>query len=100
MIEPILKTLKSLPKQILHAVIYQLMTEEFISYHELVDMHINNLERMRKGETEAYFRLQREVTSLFYCKKKERPQNIKNILQLLYDEGRINTTQEIIDKFN
>ena len=99
MVEHVVKTLKSLPKPLLHAAIYQLMTEGVISYHELMDMHVQNLERMAKGETEAYFRLQKEVTSLFHCRKKDRSQNIRSIMQLLYDEGRINTTQEKIDKF-
>lgn len=97
--EKVLAVLKQIPKEVLRVCIYRLMEDGDISYHELMDMHINNLERMRRGETEAYFRLQAEVTKLAYGYKKDRSRNIKDILQLLYNEGRINITQEKIDKY-
>lgn len=97
--EEIVKYLETLPTMLLHSIVYDLMVKGKLSYHELMDMHIKNLERMRRGETEAYFKLQAEVTKLAYGCKKDRSSNIKDILQLLYDEGRLNTTQEKIDKY-
>ena len=99
MIQTITNSLKQLPKEVLNVVVYNLMVDGCISYHELMDMHIKNLKRMEKAETEAYIRLQAKVVKLYCDKKKNRSQNIKDIIQLLFDEGRINTTQERIDKF-
>lgn len=97
--DEIQKYLETLPKEALHIIIYNLMVNGKVSYHELMDMHVQNLERMRRGETEAYFRLQSKVTDLWCDHKKNIPKNIQAIMQHLYDEGRINTTQERIDNY-
>lgn len=95
----IIKYLSTLNKDVLLYIIYELMKDDKISYHDITSLHIENMERLKKGETEAYFRLQAEVVKLACGYKKDRSRNIKDILQLLYDEGRINTTQEKIDKY-
>lgn len=97
--QAIVKYLKNLPPLSLHLIVYTLMQEGAISYHELMDMHIQNLERMKKGETEAYFRLQAQVVNLWCDHKKNIPKNVQSIMQLLKDEGRVNITQEKIDKY-
>lgn len=91
--------LLQLPKEVLNAIVYRLMCEGKISYHEIMDMHIKNLKRMAQTESDAYLRLQNAVSPLFYDFKKNRSSNIKKIYQLLRDEGRITTPQERIDKF-
>lgn len=75
------------------------MVRDKISYHELTDLHVLNLERMRKGETEAYFRLQSKVIDMWVDKKKNLRENLKSTIQLLKDEGRVNITQEKIDNY-
>lgn len=95
----IIEYLKKLNPLSLHAIIYDLMMEGKISYHELMDMHIQNLERMKKGETEAYFRLQAKVVGMWSDHKKNLPKNLQSTMQLLKDEGRVNITQEKIDKY-
>lgn len=91
--EAITEYLKTLNPLSLHVIIYNLMVEGKINYHELMDMHIQNLERMKKGETEAYFRLQAQVVNLWCDHKKNIPKNVQSIMQLLKDEGRVNLTQ-------
>ena len=68
--EELLKILKKLPKPFLNELVYQLMVDGNISYHELMDMHVQNLERMIKGETDAYFRLKAKVVHLMNDYKK------------------------------
>lgn len=97
--EEVLEYIKGLPKDILHRFVYELMIEGKISYHELMDMHIQNLERMRKGETEAYFRLQAKVMTMWCDTKKNLQKNLKETVKLLMDEGRVNITQERFDKY-
>lgn len=99
MIKELAEYLEKLPKEILHECIYELMVRDKISYHELTDLHILNLERMRKGETEAYFRLQSKVIDMWVDKKKNLRENLKSTIQLLKDEGRVNITQEQIDNY-
>lgn len=92
--------LKSLPKEILLIVIYNLMVDEKITFHDFTQLHIDNLERLKKGETEAYNRLQQKVITMWVDKKKNLPTNLQSAMQLLYDEGRVNITQEKIDNYD
>lgn len=97
--EEIIKYLETLPKEALTYIVYELMVKGKLSYSDITTLHIQNMERLTKAESEAYFRLQAEVVKLACGNKKDRGKNIKDILQLLYDEGRINMTQEKIDKY-
>lgn len=97
--DAIIEYIKGLPKDILYRLVYELMIEDKISYHELMDMHIHNLERMRKGETEAYFRLQGRVMRMWCDSKKNIQKNLKETVKLLMEEGRINISQEAFDKY-
>lgn len=97
--DAIVEYLKSIPKDLLLSVVYQLMVDGKLSYHELMDLHVQNLERMRNGETEAYFRLQAKVVNMWADHKKNLHKNLKEAIQLLKDEGRVNITQDRIDKY-
>ena len=97
--DAVIKYLETLPKEALTYIVYKLMVKGKLSYSDITTLHIQNMERLSKAETEAYFRLQAEVTKLVYGNKKDRGKNIRDILQLLYNEGRINITQEKIDKY-
>ena len=97
--EEIIKYLETLPKEALTHIVYKLMVKGKLSYSDITTLHIQNMERLSKAESEAYFRLQAEVMKLVCGNKKDRGKNIKDVLQLLYNEGRINVTQEKIDKY-
>lgn len=97
--EEIIKYLETLPKESITYIIYKLMVEGKVSYSDITTLHIQNMERLSKAESEAYFRLQAEVMKLACGNKKDRGKNLKDVLQLLYNEGRINITQEKIDKY-
>jgi hypothetical protein len=97
--EAIVEYLKIIPKDLLLSVVYQLMVDGKLSYHELMDLHVQNLKRMQKGETEAYFRLQAKVVNMWADNKKNLQKNLKETIQLLKDEGRVNINQDEIDKY-
>ena len=94
----ILKALKALPKEDLQVIILELMKDQKISYEDITQAYVEYLDMLRKGQSEAYFELQGKVVSLFYAYKKDRDQNLKDIMHHLLDKGRINTTHEDIDK--
>ncbi len=96
--DEIIKMLKSLPKQILLHIVYNLIREGKITYHELTELHIKNLEELKKRTNENYFKLQGEVADLWYDTKKNRDSNLKAIMHRLVDEGRLNMNHEQIDK--
>lgn len=98
--EELLKILKKLPKPFLNELIYQLMVDGNISYHELMDMHVQNLERMMKGETDAYFRLKAKVVHLMNDYKKNMPDNINDLKLYLYNEGQLNLSEKDIEELN
>ena len=98
--EELLKVLKSLPKPFLNELIYQLMIDGNISYHELMDMHVQNLERMMKGEIGAYFRLKAKVVHLMYDYKKNMTDNINDLKLYLYNEGQLNLSGKDIEELN
>lgn len=97
--EEILKSFKTLPKDILLWAIYRLMQDGVIDYHEITKLHIDHLENLRKHEEQSFWELQQRVTSLWCDKKKNIKANIKDIMQYLKDKGRINITQDEIDKY-
>lgn len=94
----IIEYLKSLPKQILLLIVYNLMRDGKITYHEMMDLHIKHLEELEKGMSDNYFKLQGEIVSLWNDYKKNRDKNLKDIMHRLVDEGRLNMNHEQINK--
>lgn len=94
----LLKTLKSLPKEFLQAIILELMKSECISYEDITKAYVDYLDILRKGQSEAYLELQSKVVTMWCGKKKDQDKNLKEIMHYLLDKGRINTTHEEIDK--
>ena len=94
----IIEYLKSLPKQILLLIVYNLMRDGKITYHEMMDLHIKHLEELEKGTSDNYFKLQGEIVSLWNDSKKNRDKNLKDIMHRLVDEGRLNMNHEQIEK--
>lgn len=95
----IIKYLSTLNKDVLLYIIYELMKDDKISYHDITTLHIENMERLRKGETEAYFRLQARVMTMWCDTKKNLQKNLKETIKLLMDEGRVNITEEKFNKY-
>lgn len=97
--DEILKSLKTLPKEILLIVVYDLMQEGIISYAELTQLHIQHLENLQRGATEDFFTLQGKICLLWNDYKKNRDKNLKDIMQYLKDKGTIMLEQEEIDNY-
>lgn len=97
--DEIIKTVKTLPKQVLLLLILGLMEDGIIEYHELTQLHIEHLEKLRKGTLDDYWRLQQKVSKIWIDYKKNRDTNIKSVMQYLMDKGTLNITQEQIDKY-
>lgn len=95
----ILKGLKTLPKEILLLVVYELMQEGKISYHEITQLHIQHLENLQKGAIEDYWKLQGKIVHLYNDYKYNRGKNIKDIMQYLNDKGTLNIDQDKIDNY-
>ena len=88
-----------MPKEILLIVVYDLMQEGKISYHEITQLHIQHLEKLQKGATNDFFKLQSKCIHLWNDFKKNRDANIKDIMQYLKDKGTIMLDQEKIDNY-
>ena len=95
----LLDQLKKLPKEVLMLIIFDLMKDEVITYHEVTEAHIKYLKMLHDGATDDYYRLQNLCANLWIVYKKNLPKNIKAIMQLLKDEGRMNIRQERIDNY-
>ena len=93
----LLKTLKTLPREFLAAIILDLLISEKVSYEDITKVYVEYLDTLRKGQSEAYFELQSKVVDMWCGKKKDQDKNLKDIMHYLLDKGRINTTHEKID---
>ena len=94
----ILKALKALPKEYLQVIILELMKDQKISYEDITQAYVEYLNMLRKGQSEAYMELQSKVVNMWSGTKKDRDNNLKDIMHYLLDKGRINTTHEDINK--
>ena len=95
--EELLKAIKALPKEYVKWIIFDLMKDDVITFHEIAEEHAHHMEMLKKAEFKAYTELQARTTELFYCYKKDRDEKIKDIMRYLKDKGRINITDEQID---
>ena len=96
--EEILKALKTLPKEYLQVIILELMKDQKISYEDITKAYVEYLNMLRKGQSKEYNKLIGKVLTMWCGTKKDRGQNLKDIMHYLLDKGRINTTHEDIDK--
>lgn len=96
--EEILALLRRIRKEVLEMIIYQLMTEGKITYHDITALHVRHLEVMRKGASDNLSKLVGEVVYLYSDAKKNRDKNLKAIMHRLADEGWVAPTHEQIDK--
>ena len=96
--EEILNTLKSLSKESLQIIIFELMKDQKISYEDITQVYVEYLNILRKGASEKYLTLQSKVVSMWAGNVKDRKDALKDIMHWLLDNGSINTTHEDINK--
>ena len=95
----IAETLEKLPKDYALMVVFKLMADNHITLADIVNEHIDHLEKMRKVENEKMMGLQSRVVEMWCGHKKDWRENLKKCIRYLKDLGRINITDEQIDKF-
>ena len=91
------KALQNLPKEVIEYFILKLMLEDKISFADIAKIHVEYLEKVKKGETEELMRLRGKVISLWCGTKKELPKKLVSLMQEARDNGWANINQEQID---
>lgn len=98
-IEGMIKALGSLPKEVILYIIFLLMRDDKITFADIVNQHIKHLEAINKAENEKMVELQSRVMAMWCGNKKDLRNNLKECVRYLKDLGRINITNEQIDKY-
>lgn len=98
-IEGMIKALGSLPKEVILYIIFLLMHDDKITFADIVNQHIKHLEAINKAENEKMVELQSRVMAMWCGNKKDLRNNLKECVRYLKDLGRINITNEQIDKY-
>jgi hypothetical protein len=96
--EELYNKLKGLDKNTLQVLILLLMEDRIIEYSDITEAYVQHLQSLYKGCSDAYNRLQGMVMTMWCDHKKNRTENLKDIMRLLVEEGRVNMTLEQIDK--
>lgn len=96
--EELYERLKGLDKNTLQVLILMLMEERIIEYSDITEVYVQHLQSLYKGCSDAYNRLQAKVVQMWCDHKKNRTDDLKDIMRLLVEEGRVNMTLEQIDK--
>lgn len=96
--DDLIKRLKALPREILKLIIFDLMREDKITFHELAEMQSQYLEELQRGATEQCQKIVSMIIHLHCDRKKNQDKNIKDIMHYLSDKGLVNVTHEQIDK--
>lgn len=96
--EQILEILKGMPKSHLLLIVDELLREDKITYHELMELHVKHIEDLKKGATEKLMITRCEIIDLWCEKKKYRNDRLKEMIHKGIDEGWVNATHEAVDK--
>ena len=96
--DDLIKRLKALPREILKLIIFDLMREDKITFHELAEMQAQHLQELQRGATEQCQKIVSMIINLHCDKKSNREWNIKEIMHYLSDQGMVNVTNEQIEK--
>lgn len=97
-IKNIITILKNINKDALLYIIYQLMLDGNISYHDITNLHVKHLISLEQKTNYKFTELIGKVIGMYSDSKKNYDKNLKDIIHYLRDEGRINITHEQIDK--
>lgn len=93
----LVEILKSLPKEVLHYIIFKLMECGAISFPEIATEHVRLVEQLRKRNTEEMLQLRCKISELWCGHKKDVPKKLVEYMQEFKDRGWINLSQEQID---
>lgn len=96
--EELLKLLKTLPKEYIQVIIFELMKDQTISYEDITQAYVEYLNMLRKGQSEKFLTLQSKIVAMWVGNVKDRKEKMKDVMHWLLDNGSINTTHEDIDK--
>ena len=94
----LIETLRALPREVLKLIIFSLMREDKVSFHELAEMQAQYLEALQRGATEQCQKIIDMIVDMHCDKKKNQAHNLKEIMHYLSDKGMVNSTHEQIDK--
>ena len=97
MIDQLLELLKQQPKEVIEYLILKLMIDEKLSFTDIAKIHVEYLEKVKKGETDKLMKLRAKVIALWCGTKKELPSKLVSLMQEAKDNGWANITQEQID---
>ena len=92
------ESLRELPREVLKLIIFSLMQEDKVSFHELAEMQAKHLEALQRGATEQCQKIIGMIVNMHCDKKKNQEKNLKEIMHYLSDKGMVNSTHEQIDK--
>lgn len=96
--DKLLELLKAQDKEVLKYIIFLLMKDKYISYEDITSIYVEYLEILRKCADDNYSTLQGKILNMWVDHKKNMRDNLKDIMRYLKDEGRINITDEQINK--
>lgn len=97
-LEKHLTELRKLPKDALNYIVYKLMSEDRISFTDIIQLYTEHLKDLKEKASEEYWELHSKTVHTFYDYKKNRDKNLKDIMHWMLDKGKLSTTHENIDK--
>ena len=94
--DEILDTLKKLPREYLNHLVFELIQDGKITYHEITELHIKHLGNMQQSATDKYNKLSGMVKNMWSDYKKNRDENLKEIMRFFKDNGETMLSDEEI----
>lgn len=94
----LIESLRALPREAIKLIIFSLMREDKVSFHELAEMQAQYLEALQRGATKQCQKIIGMFVNMHCDKKKNQEKNLKEIMHYLSDKGMVNVTHEQIDK--
>lgn len=96
-VQQIIDTLSKMERVEIQYIILQLMISNKISYPDITEAYTIYLEEVKKAEIKNRQDLQNHVLDMWFGKKKDIKDNLKNTMHWMLDKGWINTTHEQIN---
>lgn len=94
--EELIIKLKSLPRDEVKLIVFGLMREGRITFHELAEMEAEYLKLLERNANERTHRIVSGIIKL-HCGKKNREANLKALMHTLVDYRMVNLTHKMID---
>ena len=96
-VQQMINTLSKMERVEIQYIILQLMISNKISYSDITEAYTLYLEEVKKEAVKDRQDLQNHVLDMWFGKKKDIKDNLKNTMHWLLDKGWINSTHEKID---